>query len=235
MRCEDVERSLPELIEEELPLSQRTEVLTHLQGCPACADARSAYHDLLALVRADQVPEPPVGFWEAFRSSLKHRIAQDARKRKSASIAWLAGLGFWVVGRPRVIAGLAVAAATIVVAIRSPSLLPMTADHRTVPIATEKVVDQYGGDRRAVRVPRSEKGNQPHGELLVVAGEIVEEPAILIAAIQRLHWVDEIADPLETAWVLRQETDPVDSLASLDEKEQQTVLDHLRHFKWSES
>jgi len=82
---------------------------------------------------------------------------------------------------------------------------------------------------------RPDDGNQRPGEPFVVAGEVIEEPSILVEAIQRLRWVDEIADRLETAWVLRPEADPSDSLASLDEKERQVLLDHLSHLGWSES
>jgi hypothetical protein len=34
---------------------------------------------------------------------------------------------------------------------------------------------------------------------------------------------------------LRPEADPADSLASLDEKERQVLVDHLSHLGWSES
>jgi hypothetical protein len=83
--------------------------------------------------------------------------------------------------------------------------------------------------------PRPDDGNQHPGEPFVVAGELVEEPSVLVEAIQRLRWVNEIADRLETAWVLRPEADPADSVASLDEKEQQILLDHLNHLGWSKS
>ena len=235
MRCEEVEFRLPELIEEELPPAQRAEVLTHLHGCATCAAEFSAYHNLFALVQADPVPEPSPGFWEEFLPSLKHRIEQEACGRQPTFTAWLAGAGSWFAFRPRLIAGFAVAAVSIFIVVRLPGFLPVRADRQVTPISTEKVVDQNGGGHSVTMEPHPYDGNQHPGEPFVVAGEIVEEPSILVAAIQRLRWVDEIADPLETAWALRPEADPADSLASLDEKEREILLDHLSHFRWSES
>lgn len=235
MRCKEVQFSLLELIEEELPPAQHAEVLTHLQGCPACTAEFSAYHDLLALVQADPVPEPSPGFWEEFLPSLRHRIEQDVHRRQSTPAAWLAGVRSWCVFRPRFIAGLAVAAASIFIIVRLPGFLPIRVDHPVAPIATKKVVGQNDGGHDVALTPRPDGGNKHPGERFVVAGEIIEEPSILVAAMQRLRWVDEIADRLETAWVLRPEADPSDSLASLDEKERQILLDHLSHIGWSES
>lgn len=56
-----------------------------------------------------------------------------------------------------------------------------------------------------------------------------------MAAIQRIGGLDKIVDRLEAAWILRQEADPADSLASLDEKERQLLVDHLNQLKWLES
>lgn len=235
MRCEEVECKLLELIEEDLPPAQRAEVLAHLHGCATCAAERSAYHDLLALVQVDPIPEPSPGFWEEFLPSLKHRIEQEAYRGQSTSTAWLAGVGSWFAFRPRLIAGLAVAAVSIFIVVRLPGFLPIRADRQMTPISMEKTVGQNGGGYNVAMVPRPDDGNQRLGEPFVVAGEVVEEPSILVEAIQRLRWVDEIADRLETAWVLRPEADPSDSLASLDEKERQVLLDHLSHLGWSKS
>ncbi|MDE2059254.1 MAG: zf-HC2 domain-containing protein [candidate division NC10 bacterium] len=237
MRCDDVECRLLELIEGELPPAQRAEVLTHLHDCATCTVEFSAYHDLLALVRVDPVPEPSPDFWEEFLPSLKHRIEQETltHQSKPTSPAWLAGVGSWFTFRPRLIAGLAVAAVSIFVIVRLPGFLPGRTDRQAAPVSTEKVVGQNGAARNAAMLPRPDDGNHQSGEPLMVAGEVVEEPSTLVAAIQRLRWVDEIADRLETAWVLRPETDPSDSLASLDEKERQVVLDHLSHLQWSAS
>lgn len=235
MRCEEVECKLLELIEEDLPPAQRAEVLAHLHGCATCAAERSAYHDLLALVQVDPIPEPSPGFWEEFLPSLKHRIEQEAYRGQSTSTAWLAGVGSWFAFRPRLIAGLAVAAVSIFIVVRLPGFLPIRADRQMTPISTEKTVGQNGGGYNVAMAPRPDDGNQRLGEPFVVAGEVVEEPSILVEAIQRLRWVDEIADRLETAWVLRPEADPSDLLASLDEKERQVLLDHLSHLGWSKS
>jgi hypothetical protein len=73
------------------------------------------------------------------------------------------------------------------------------------------------------------------GEPYVLAGEIVDDPSALAAAIQRLPWVNEIADRIETAWVLHPESDPAEWIASLSEEEHQILLDRLRSFRWSQS
>ena len=235
MRCEEVECKLLELIEEDLPPAQRAELLAHLHDCATCAAERSAYHDLLELIRADPVPEPSPGFWEEFLPSLKHRIEQEACRRRPTPIAWLAGVGSWFAFRPRLIAGLAVAAVSMFIVVRMPGFLPIRADRQMAPMSTEKIGGQNGGGDNVAMAPRPNDGNQHPGEPFVVAGELVEEPSILVEAIQRLRWVNEIADRLETAWVLRPEADPLESLATLDEKERQALLDHLSHLGWSES
>jgi hypothetical protein len=234
MRCEDVEFTLLELIEGELPAAQRVEVLTHLDGCAACTAEFSAYHDLLTLVQVDPVPEPSPRYWEEFLPSLKHRIEQEARRRKPSPAAWLTGVGSWFTFRPRLIAGLAVAAASLFIVVWLPSVLPVSVNRHTAPVSTEKFAGQNGGQYNVAMTPRDDRNGQV-GEPLMVAGEIVEEPSVLVAAIQRLGWADEIADQLETAWVLRSETDPVDSLTSLDENERQVLLNHLNQIRWSES
>lgn len=235
MRCEDVELRLLELIEEELPPAQHAAILDHLHGCATCADELSAYHDLLARVRVDPVPEPPPGFWEECLPSLKHRIGQEANRCKPASAAWLAGAGSWFTFRPRLIAGLAVAVVSLFIVVRLPGLLPGRTDRQVAPISTAKVIGRDSEHRGVAMVPRPDVGDRHSGEPLMVAGEIVEEPSILVAAIRRLRGVDEIADRLETALVLRSEADPMDSLASLNEEERQILFDRMRGFRWSQS
>lgn len=235
MQCEAVELRLLDLIEEELPPAQRTEVLTHLHDCATCAAEFSAYHDLLARVQVDPVPEPSPSFWEEFLPSLKHRIEQETCRREPASIAWLAGAGSWFAFRPRLIAGLAVAAASLFIVVRLPDFLPLKTGRQMAPISTEKVAGQNSESRGVAMAPYPDKGNHHTGEPFVVAGEVVEEPSILVAAIARLRGVEEIADRLETAWILRPEADPSDSLASLDDEERQILLDRLSRLGRSES
>ncbi|MBI2883719.1 MAG: zf-HC2 domain-containing protein [Candidatus Methylomirabilis oxyfera] len=235
MRCDDVEFKLLELIEGELPPAQRSEVLAHLDDCAACTAEFSAYHDLLTLVQVDPVPEPSPGFWEEFLPSLKHRIGQEASGRKPTPAAWLTGVRSWLTFRPRLIAGLAVAAVSMFIIVRLPGVLPVRVNRQAAPALTEKLVGQNGAAHTVAVIPRSGRRSQQSGETFVVAGEIVEEPSILMAAIRRLGGVDEIADRLETAWVLRPETDLADSLASLNEEERQVLLDHLSHLRMSES
>lgn len=235
MRCEEVEPRLPELIEEELTPAGRAEILAHLDGCPACAAESSAYQNLFALVRTDRVPEPAPSFWDEFLPSLKHRIEQETGRRQRTPTVWPAGIGSWFTFQPRFIAGLAVAAVSLFIVVRLPGFLPVRSDRQTAPVVTEKAIGQEGGGNGVVMAPRPGTGNYHPHEPFMVAGEVVEEPSILVAAVQRLRGVDEIADRLEAAWLLRPEADPVDSFGSLDEKEQQMLLNHLSQFGWSES
>jgi hypothetical protein len=235
MRCEDVEFGLLALIEGELPPAQHTEILAHLHGCATCTAALSAYQDLLARMQVDPVPEPAPGFWEEFLLSLKYRIGREAGRHEPTSTAWLAGAGSWFTFRPRLIAGLAVAAVSILMVVRLPGLLPDRADRQIASISTEKVIGRDSENHGVAMAPRPGVGDRQSSEPLVVAGEIIEEPSILAAAIQRLRGIDEIADRLETAWMLRPEADPMDSLASLDEKERQILFDRMRNFRWSQS
>ena len=235
MRCEEAETTLLELMEEELPPGRRGEALSHLQACTACAAELSAYRDLLALVQADPVPEPSPRFWEEFLPSLKHRIEQEAFDGLQPSAAWLAGLRSWFAIRRPLIAGLAVAAVSILIVIRLPGFLPIGTDRQERAPSTEQLSGRTGESGSVAMAPHADDGKRHSGEPFVVAGEVVEDPSALAAAIQHLPWVDEIAERVETAWVLRPESDPGDWFASLSEEERQVVLDRLRNFQWSRS
>src|SRR5574337_463723 len=235
MRCEDVEGKLLELIDEELSPAQRATVLAHLHDCRNCTVELSAYRDVLARVQIDPVPKPPPAFWEESLPPLQYRIEQEAQRPKPKPLAWLAGAGSWFALRPRFIASLAVAAVSIFVVVRLPGFLPGRADHRLVPVSTAKAVNQHDRGHNGAMVLRPDGGIQPAGEPLIVAGEMIEDPSVLVAAIQRLGWANEMADRLETAWVLSPESDPSDALASLNEKERQILFDRMRDFQWSQS
>ena len=235
MRCKEAEATLLELMEEELPAGRRGEVLSHLQACTTCAAEFSAYRDLLALVQADPVLEPSPRFWEEFLPSLKHRIELEGSDGNREPTAWLAGLRSWfAVPRP-LIAGLAVAAVSILIVIRLPGFLPIGADRVERAPSTTQLSNRAGESGNVAVAPHADDGKRHAGEPFVVAGEVVEDPSALAAAIQRLPWVDEIANRVETAWVLRPVSDPGDSFASLSEEERQIVLDRLRSFQWSQS
>jgi hypothetical protein len=137
--------------------------------------------------------------------------------------------------RPRLIAGLAVAAVSMFIVVRLPGVLPVRVNRQAAPVSAERLVGQNGAAHTVAVIPRSDRRNQQSSETFMVAGEVVEEPSILMAAIRRLGGVDEIADRLETAWGLRPEADLADSLASLNEEERQVLLDHLSHLRMSES
>ena len=235
MRCEEAETRLLELVDEELPSERRVEALSHLQTCTSCATELSAYQKLLALVQADPVPEPSPRFWEEFLPSLKHRIEQEASAGLQPSAAWLAGLRSWfAVPRP-LIAGLAVAAVSILIIIRLPGFLPIGADRQGTPPAKEQSASRESGSGSVAMSPNTDDVKRQSGELYVLAGEIVDDPSALAAAVQRLPWVNEIADRIETAWVLHPESDPAEWIASLSEEERQILLDRLRSFRWSQS
>lgn len=235
MRCADVEFKLLELIEGELPPGQRSEVLSHLDGCAVCTAEFATYRNLLTRVEIDPVPEPSPSFWDEFLPALKSRIRQEGERPELTPVRWLAGVRSWCTFRPRLVAGLAVAAVSIFIVVRLPSVLPRVADRRTVPVTIERAAGQHGERDNTSAVSRLDDRNHQPGEPLMVAGEVVEDPAVLVAAIQRLGWANEIADRLEAAWVLRPEADPTDSLAALDEKERQFLLNRLNQLQWSES
>ena len=235
MRCKEAEATLLELMEEELPAGRRGEVLSHLQACTTCAAEFSAYRDLLALVQADPVPEPSPRFWEEFLPSLKHRIEQEDSDGNREPTAWLAGLRSWFAVRRPLIAGLAVAAASILIVIRLPGFLPIGTDRQERTPSTEQISGRTGGSGNVAMAPQGDDGKRHSSEPFVVAGEVVEDPSALAAAIQHLPWVDEIADRVEAAWVVRSESDSGDWFASLSEEERQIVLDRMRSFRWSQS
>ena len=235
MRCEEAEATLLEMMEEELPAGRRGEALSHLQACTTCAAEFSAYRDLLALVQADPVPEPSPRFWEEFLPSLKHRIEQETFDGLQPSAAWLAGLRSWFAIRRPLIAGLAVAAVSILIVIRLPGFLPIGTDRQERAPSTEQVSGRAGESGNVAMAPQADDGKRHSGEPFVVAGEVVEDPSALAAAIRYLPWVNEIADRIETAWVMHPESDPAERIASLSEEERQILLDRLRSFRWSQS
>ncbi len=235
MRCEEAETRLLELMEDDLPPGRRVEVLSHLQACAACATELSAYRDLLALVRADSVPEPSPRFWDELLPSLKHRIEQEGSRGKQQPAAGLAGLRSWFALPRPLIAGLALAAVSILIVIRLPGFLPIGADRQGIPPAKEQSVSSEGGSGSVAMSPNTDDVKRQSGEPYVLAGEIVDDPSALAAAIQFLPWVNEIADRIETAWVLHPEADPGEWIASLSEEERQILLDRLRTFRWSQS
>lgn len=235
MRCEDAGTRLVELIDEALPSERRAEIFDHLKACTTCATEFSAYQDVLALVQADPVLEPSPRFWEEFLPSLRRRIEQEASGPQRSPAAWLAGLRSWFVLPRPLVAGVAVAAISILIVVRLPDFLAIRADRSTTPSSIEQSVGRGGDTSDLAKGSRTEDGKREVGEPLVVAGEFVEDPSSLVAAIQRLPWVDEIADRIEAAWVWRPESDPRDWLSSLSEEDQQFLFDRLRSFRWSPS
>ncbi len=224
-----------ELIDETLPSERRAAIFDHLQACTTCATEFSAYQDVVALIQADPVPEPSPRFWEEFLPSLRRRIEREASRRQQGPAAWLAGLRSRLVLPRPLVAGAAVAAISILIVVRLPDFLAIRADRSTSPSSIEQSVGRGGDTSDLAKAPRTEDGKREVGEPLVVGGEFVEDPSTLLAAIQRLPWVDEIADRIEAAWVWRPESDPRDWLSSLSEEEQKLLLDRLRNFRWSAS
>ncbi len=235
MRCEEAEATLLELMEEELPAGRRGEVLSHLQTCTTCAAEFSAYRDLLALVQADPIPEPSPRFWEEFLPSLKYRIEQEGSDGNRERTAWLAGLRSWFAVRRPLIAGLAVAAVSILIVIRLPGFSPFRADRQEISSFPSEPSGRGGESGHVAMAPQADDEKRDTGEPFIVAGEVVEDPSALALAIQGLPWVDEITERVETAWALRPESDSGDWFASLSEEERQIVLDRLRSFRWSQS
>jgi hypothetical protein len=231
MRCQDAATRVVELIDGGEPAERGGELLDHLETCGACATEFAAYRGLVALLRADVIPEPPPRFWEEFVPALRRRIDREFPVVQSRAARWLTLVRSWVVLPRPLMAGVAVAALLALLVIR-PGLLPMS------------------GDRFGIRQPSVERLAGPAvdpaglsdagwlaggGELVVVAGEFVDDPGSLAAAIVHLPGMDEIVDRLEEAWVWRAESDPGDWVVSLSEEDQQVVLDRLREYRWSPS
>jgi hypothetical protein len=235
MRCDEAGQKLLDLMEDELPPGQRAEIAGHLEVCPACAGEFSAYRSLLALVQTDPVPEPSPRFWEDFLPSLKRRIEQEVSERRPTSASWLNGLRWWMAFPRPLIAGMAVAAISVLIVIRMPDFFSFKPEQQVGPAPVEQSTGREGEPRDWSLVSRIENGTRDLGEPFIVAGEAVEDPSILTAAVQQLPSVGEIADRVETAWVWRPESDPRDWLVSLSDEEQQFLIDRLRGFQWSPS
>ena len=235
MRCEETGNTLLELMEEELPLARRAEVADHLEVCAVCAGEFSAYRDLLALVRADPVPEPSLRFWEEFHSSLKHRIEQGSLSDRRESASWLGGLRSWFAFPRPLLVGAAVAAVSILIVVRLPGPFSIQGDRQKAPAPMEQLTSREGETREGNRAPHTEAGKRELGDAVIVAGEVVDDASMLAAAIQRLPRVNEIADRIEAAWASQPGSDRSDWLVSLSDDEQQLLIDRLRGFRWPPS
>ena len=58
----------------------RTSDLAHAAACAACARRVQEIRDALALLQRADVPEPSPLYWEALRSGVRQRIADDKRR-----------------------------------------------------------------------------------------------------------------------------------------------------------
>ncbi len=77
MRCEEVQERLSALIDEQLNLQEREQVLNHLRTCEACS---REYHELLQFVqfcRQLEAPEPKIDLWREFQPVLAEIIAEQ--------------------------------------------------------------------------------------------------------------------------------------------------------------
>ncbi len=235
MRCAEAEPILMELIDEGSPSSRREELLGHVQVCAACAAELSACRDLLTLVQADSVPEPSSRFWEEFLPSLKRRIEQEGSGRERRRAAWFAWVRSWLSWPRPLVAGVAVAAISVLIVVRLPGFVAVMGDRTKVP----SPIGRFMGRGPEGQVPagdlRGEDATSQSGEPMVVAGELIDDPSLLAAAIQRLPWAGEIADQVEDAWVRRPESDPRDWLNWLSEEDHQLLLARMRNFRWSPS
>jgi hypothetical protein len=235
MRCAEAEPILMELIDEGLLSSRREELLGHVQVCAACAAELSACRHLLTLIQADPVPEPSPRFWEEFLSTLTRRIEREGSSRERRRTAWFASVRSWLSWPRPLVAGVAVAAISILIVVRLPGFVAVMGDRTKAP----SPIGRFMGGGLEDQVPagdlRREGATPQSAEPIVVAGELIDDPSLLAAAIQRLPWVDEIADQVEDAWVRRPESDPRDWLRWLSDEDQQLLLARLRNFRWSPS
>jgi hypothetical protein len=224
-----------ELIDEGLPSSRREELLGHVNACAACAAELSACRDVLTLVRAEPVPEPSPRFWEEYLPSLKRRIEQAGSGRERRSAAWLAAIRSWLTWPRPLVAGVAVAAISVLLVVRLPGFIAVMGDRSMAPVPVGPFMGQGLEDRVPAGEVGGERGASRSGEPIIVAGELIEDPSLLAAAIRRLPWAGEIADQVEDAWIRRPEADPRDWLDSLNEDDHQRLLARMRKFQWSPS
>jgi hypothetical protein len=218
-----------------LPSSQREDLLGHVKECAACATDLSAYRDLLTLVRAESVPDPFPRFWEEYLPSLKRRIEREGSGRERGRAAWFTSVRSWLSWPRPLIAGVAVAAISVLIVVRLPGFVAVMGDLTLVPSPSGRFMSR-GLDGRVPAGDLSGEGaGSQSGEPIVVAGEVIDDPSLLAAAIRRLPWAGEIADQVEDAWARRPESDPRDWLDWLSEDDQQRLLARMRNFQWSPS
>lgn len=98
MSCQQAQKRLMALIEDELNQAERQDVEAHVTACPACATDLQALKQTLHLARIAEVPEPSEEFWAGFVPTLRQRIRVEeathpARRRPGF-------LGLFVLQKP---------------------------------------------------------------------------------------------------------------------------------------
>jgi Predicted transmembrane transcriptional regulator (anti-sigma factor) len=90
MTCDEVLRSLSELIDGELPAAAREEVVRHLEGCPRCRRMRTDLEEVAHIVRAAPQPALPDGLEASVRALLRAQAGANrasVRKRLAVAVA----------------------------------------------------------------------------------------------------------------------------------------------------
>lgn len=77
MRVHLSEESTIDAVSGEAP----ADVRRHLQACPECSARVAEARVALALAADAEVPEPPPLYWEAFRTQVGRRVADEPRRR----------------------------------------------------------------------------------------------------------------------------------------------------------
>ena len=80
MRCDEVQKRLAELMEEELEAGEQAAVHEHLATCDACASELAAYERTMMLLEDDGYVEPEPFYWTRFEAGLRAKIRDRGRR-----------------------------------------------------------------------------------------------------------------------------------------------------------
>ena len=77
--CDDWQKMMVDLVEQELTPTQKRELVNHLGDCPVCAGEYDRLKKLYKLMDQDRIELPPREFFESMRSTVKQEAAFPRR------------------------------------------------------------------------------------------------------------------------------------------------------------
>jgi anti-sigma factor RsiW len=98
--CDELRDALAAEIAGECEPDTRPALAAHLDGCPACAAERDRLRGALAILRAEEVPDPGALYWASFDARLRARIdaARTGARRRGRVLAAAAVLATCAIG-----------------------------------------------------------------------------------------------------------------------------------------